>query len=182
MEVEDCRKPLREGGRLMGVNQGTAEVRWNLWFFLCWLSDSPHLSVCSVTADYRATVQNRKKLRFWLTLLFGLKAFFPELELVWRKLRKILKIASSDLSQCPLGLRQAFYHISLHVWFWHCDRFHLFPLVTGKTRGRWEPTSWYRLLSKAVIQTETDTTGWQVEKTSINFFFLVPDKLLNNEL
>lgn len=29
MEVEDCREPLREGGRLMGVNQGTAEVRWN---------------------------------------------------------------------------------------------------------------------------------------------------------
>ena len=35
MEVEDCRKPPREGGRLMGVNQGTAEVRWNLWVFLC---------------------------------------------------------------------------------------------------------------------------------------------------
>ena len=35
MEVEDCREPPGEGGRLMGVNQGTAEVRWNLWFFLC---------------------------------------------------------------------------------------------------------------------------------------------------
>lgn len=30
MEVEDCREPLREGGRLMGGNRGTVEVRWNL--------------------------------------------------------------------------------------------------------------------------------------------------------
>ena len=50
MEVEDCREPLREGGRLMGLNQGTAEVRWNRRgvFFV-----PPHLSVYPVTARFK---------------------------------------------------------------------------------------------------------------------------------
>ncbi len=123
MEVEDCREPLREGGRLMGVNQGTAEVSWNLWVFLCWLSDSPHLSVYSATAGYRATVQNRKnRLRIWysfpvyhsnviltlfisrtmLNLVFGLKAF-------------VLKL-SYFIVLIFLNLKGNAWGVQLHMW------------------------------------------------------------------
>lgn len=35
VEVTECREPPREGGRLMGGNRGTVEVRWNLLAFLC---------------------------------------------------------------------------------------------------------------------------------------------------
>lgn len=61
MEVKDGREPLRRPERLMGVNQGTAEVSWSVFFIHSFFyADCPTRPICQRTLKRLATKEQSK--------------------------------------------------------------------------------------------------------------------------